>query len=80
MSRTPSVLSKPAVRVIVIVIRSYQLVVSPLLGPTCRFAPSCSEYFIDAARRHGALRGSWLGTRRLLRCHPLHPGGLDPVP
>ena len=80
MSRLPSALSEVAVAVIVMVIRTYQFVVSPLLGPTCRFAPSCSEYFIDATRRHGALLGSWLGVRRLLRCHPLHPGGLDPVP
>jgi len=80
MSRLPSALSEFAVALIVMMIRAYQFVVSPLLGPTCRFAPSCSEYFIDATRRHGALLGSWLGVRRLLRCHPLHPGGLDPVP
>jgi len=62
------------------VIRAYQLVISPLLGPACRFHPSCSEYLIDAIQRHGAARGVWLGARRLARCHPFHPGGLDPVP
>jgi uncharacterized protein len=80
MSRISTALGVFAVTVIVMMVRAYQFVLSPLLGPTCRFAPSCSEYFIDATRRYGALRGSWLGARRLLRCHPLHPGGLDPVP
>jgi hypothetical protein len=80
MTRFSSALSVVAIAVIVLLIRSYQLMLSPLLGATCRFSPSCSDYFIDAARRHGALRGSWLGARRLLRCHPLHSGGLDPVP
>jgi uncharacterized protein len=80
MSRISSALSEFSIAVIVMVIHAYQFLVSPLLGPACRFAPSCSEYFIDATRRHGALRGSWMGARRLLRCHPLHPGGLDPVP
>ena len=65
---------------IVIMVRAYQIAISPVLGSSCRFAPSCSDYFIDAVRHHGALRGSWLGMRRLARCHPLHPGGLDPVP
>lgn len=67
-------------RVIILLIRAYQLVVSPLLGPRCRFLPSCSEYTLEAVRSHGVLRGCYLGGRRLLRCHPLHPGGLDPVP
>ena len=80
MSRISTALGVFAVTVIAMMVRAYQFVLSPLLGPTCRFAPSCSEYFIDATRRYGALRGSWLGARRLLRCHPLHPGGLDPVP
>lgn len=61
-------------------IRIYQRYVSPMLGPRCRFYPSCSCYACDALRLHGALRGSWLTTRRLLRCHPFHPGGFDPVP
>ncbi|TJY58223.1 membrane protein insertion efficiency factor YidD [Sinimarinibacterium sp. CAU 1509] len=67
-------------RGLVLLIRAYQLVLSPLLGPRCRFYPSCSHYAIDALRLHGALRGSWLAIRRILRCHPLNPGGYDPVP
>ncbi len=61
-------------------IRAYQLVVSPLLGPRCRFYPSCSAYAVEAIRVHGVLRGTWLAVRRLLRCHPWNPGGLDFVP
>lgn len=61
-------------------IRAYRRWVSGLLPPRCRFAPSCSEYAEEAVRRHGALRGGWLATRRVARCHPFHPGGLDPVP
>lgn len=61
-------------------IRLYQVCVSPLLGPSCRFTPSCSEYTREAVLRHGALKGLGLGLRRLLRCHPWHPGGCDPVP
>ncbi len=59
--------------------RLYQLALSPLLPPACRFVPSCSEYFIQAVRSKGALRGAWLGIRRVHRCHPFHPGGYDPV-
>ncbi len=61
-------------------IRVYQLGVSPLLGPRCRFFPSCSHYTAEAICKHGGARGVWLGLRRLLRCHPFHPGGFDPVP
>jgi uncharacterized protein len=67
-------------RVLVLLIRGYQLAISPLLGPRCRFYPSCSSYAVTALREHGAPRGSWLAGRRLLRCHPWNPGGLDPVP
>ncbi|HEY7928933.1 MAG TPA: membrane protein insertion efficiency factor YidD [Steroidobacteraceae bacterium] len=63
-----------------LLIRGYQLLVSPLLGPRCRFHPSCSHYALEAIDTHGAARGTWLALRRLLRCHPLHPGGYDPVP
>ena len=61
-------------------IRLYQLTLSPLLGANCRFYPSCSCYAHAAIERHGALRGAWLGAKRLLRCHPFAPGGYDPVP
>jgi hypothetical protein len=63
-----------------LLIRGYQLLVSPLLGARCRFHPSCSHYALEAIDTHGAARGTWLALRRLLRCHPLHPGGYDPVP
>lgn len=61
-------------------VRAYQLLVSPLLGPTCKFYPSCSEYAVQALREHGAARGTWLAGRRLLRCHPWSHGGVDHVP
>jgi putative membrane protein insertion efficiency factor len=67
-------------RVFAAVVRFYQLAISPLLGPRCRFAPSCSEYALEALAVHGALRGSWMAVRRLSRCHPFHEGGYDPVP
>lgn len=62
------------------VLRGYQLLLSPMLGPRCRFYPSCSNYAIEALRVHGAARGSWLAARRVGRCHPWNAGGLDPVP
>jgi putative membrane protein insertion efficiency factor len=58
----------------------YRRFISPLLGPRCRFYPSCSAYALEAVQLHGAARGSWLALRRLSRCHPFHAGGLDPVP
>lgn len=61
-------------------LRVYKLLISPLLPPACRFFPTCSEYAVQAIAKHGALRGSILAAKRLARCHPLHPGGLDPVP
>jgi uncharacterized protein len=67
-------------RVLVVLLRGYQLLLSPLLGPRCRFYPSCSAYAVEAITTHGALRGTYLAVRRLLRCHPWNPGGLDPVP
>jgi putative membrane protein insertion efficiency factor len=69
-----------AARVLIVPIICYQRFLSPLLGPRCRFAPSCSQYAVEALRRHGATRGLWLAVRRLARCHPFHPGGYDPVP
>ncbi len=65
---------------LVALVRAYQLLVSPLLPPSCRFHPSCSAYAAEALRRHGAARGSWLAVKRLARCHPFCEGGIDPVP
>lgn len=65
---------------LVLLVRLYRALVSPLLPPACRFHPSCSAYALTALERHGALRGSLLAARRLCRCHPFHPGGIDPVP
>ncbi|MEX0870837.1 MAG: membrane protein insertion efficiency factor YidD [Aquisalimonadaceae bacterium] len=61
-------------------LRGYQLLLSPVLGQHCRFYPSCSHYGIEALRLHGPIRGGWLTVRRVLRCHPWHSGGVDPVP
>ena len=61
-------------------VRAYQYALRPMVGAHCRFAPSCSDYAHDALVKHGALKGSWLAVRRVLRCHPYHPGGYDPVP
>ena len=61
-------------------LRLYKALVSPLLPPACRFTPTCSEYAYEAVARHGVLRGGWLATKRVLRCHPLAKGGHDPVP
>lgn len=65
---------------LVAVVRAYQIVVSPFLGQTCRYYPSCSAYAVTALETHGALRGTWLAVRRLGRCHPWAPGGVDHVP
>lgn len=70
----------PLARVLLVPIRWYQRWLSPVLPPACRFQPSCSNYAVEALQTHGALRGGWLALRRLLRCGPWHPGGLDPVP
>jgi putative membrane protein insertion efficiency factor len=67
-------------RVLVWPIVAYRRWVSPVLPPRCRFYPSCSTYALEAIARHGPLRGTYLALRRLLRCHPFHPGGYDPVP
>ena len=65
---------------LIALITCYRWFISPLLGPNCRFHPTCSCYAQEAIQRHGALRGSWLAARRIGRCHPWNPGGYDPVP
>ena len=65
---------------LLVLVRAYQLGVSPFLAPSCRFYPSCSHYAADAIRLHGAAKGGLLTVRRLCKCHPWHPGGVDPVP
>jgi putative membrane protein insertion efficiency factor len=67
-------------RALLAVIGFYRTVISPTLPPSCRYTPSCSAYAVEAIQVHGAGRGSWLALRRLLRCHPFHSGGHDPVP
>ncbi|TNJ34896.1 membrane protein insertion efficiency factor YidD [Arenimonas terrae] len=69
-------MKKPAI----LLLRGYKLLISPMLGQRCRFHPSCSVYTMEAIERFGVVRGSWLGAKRIGRCHPFHPGGLDPVP
>lgn len=61
-------------------IRFYQIVISPLKPPTCRFYPTCSHYGLEAVQRFGAIKGGWLTLKRIVKCHPLHPGGFDYVP
>jgi len=67
-------------RILLLLLRAYQLGISPFLGQKCRFYPSCSSYAMEAIALHGAVRGSLLAARRLGKCHPWHPGGVDPVP
>ena len=66
--------------VLKLLIRGYQLAISPLFGPRCRFYPSCSHYGLEAIDSHGVVRGTWLTIRRIARCHPFNEGGFDPVP
>lgn len=67
-------------RILLALLSAYRRFLSPLLGPHCRFTPSCSHYAVDAIKTHGAARGSWLAVKRVGRCHPFNPGGEDPVP
>ncbi len=69
-----------AARSLILVIRLYQATLSHLFGPCCRFYPSCSEYSAQALAQHGVFRGLWLSLKRILKCHPRHPGGVDLVP
>nr|WP_275672331.1 membrane protein insertion efficiency factor YidD [Thermomonas alba] len=67
-------------KLLITLLRGYKRWISPLLGPRCRFVPTCSEYAMEAIARFGPIKGSYLAARRIARCHPLHPGGHDPVP
>lgn len=66
-------------RIVIVLLRGYKLAISPLLPSACRFYPTCSEYMLEAVRKYGVLKGTWLGLKRLGRCHPFHAGGYDPV-
>ncbi|MCB8784773.1 membrane protein insertion efficiency factor YidD [Planktothrix agardhii] len=65
---------------LITLIRGYRLLISPLFPPVCRFHPTCSQYAIEALETFGIVQGSWLALKRILRCHPYHPGGYDPIP
>ena len=67
-------------KILVSLIKLYRRFLSPLKPPSCRFYPTCSQYTMEAVEKHGAVKGSFLGLKRILKCHPLHPGGYDPVP
>ena len=79
-ARSSDPLPAPVARAALLLIRLYQLTISPMLGPACRFEPSCSHFAAEAVTRHGLLRGGWLALRRIGRCHPLGGHGFDPVP
>ena len=66
-------------KIVIVILQGYKRFISPLLPSACRFHPTCSEYMLEAVNKYGAARGIWMGTRRLLRCHPFHQGGFDPV-
>ncbi|MBO0960289.1 membrane protein insertion efficiency factor YidD [Neobacillus sp. MM2021_6] len=67
-------------KIFLAIIRFYQVAISPIKPPTCRFYPTCSHYGFEAVQRFGAVKGGWLAIKRILKCHPFHPGGFDPVP
>jgi hypothetical protein len=80
LSRVRHAAGRAAVGLLVLAVRAYQATLSPLLGPRCRFAPTCSQYAVEALRTHGAARGLAMAAWRILRCHPFSAGGYDPVP
>ena len=80
MDKAVKTLRSIVVFIPILLIKIYQKLLSPFIGQNCRFHPTCSEYAIDAINEHGVLIGSWLSIKRILKCHPLHPGGIDPVP
>ena len=76
MAKLAKLLAQP----LVLLVKLYQLVISPMLPPSCRFYPSCSHYSVEALQTHGVFKGSWLTVWRIVRCNPFHPGGYEPVP
>ncbi|MGM9789806.1 MAG: membrane protein insertion efficiency factor YidD [Candidatus Cryptobacteroides sp.] len=80
MERIMKIIRKIAIFPFIVLIRFYQVCISPLKPPTCRFTPTCSAYALEALRKHGLFKGSWLAVRRILRCHPWGGSGYDPVP
>jgi uncharacterized protein len=80
MAQDRSAVHRFAIRLILALVRGYQKLISPLFGPSCRFHPTCSHYAITAVERFGVFKGCWLAAKRILKCHPLHAGGDDPVP
>ena len=79
MPSSPSIWKKAAIAPFLLLIRFYQLVISPMLGPKCRYTPTCSAYTVEALKKHGLLKGGWMGLKRLARCHPWGGSGYDPV-
>lgn len=67
-------------RILLLLVKAYQFMISPMLGPSCRYTPTCSEYAVQALTRYGAIKGLWLSIKRVGRCHPWHDGGYDPLP
>ncbi len=80
MNAIGKLICNTACSAVLLLLRGYQLVLSPWLGDCCRFHPSCSHYCADAVKRFGVVKGLWLGVIRICKCHPFHPGGVDPVP
>ena len=80
MKRILSVLSRSVSGVLILLVKAYQVVLSPHLGSCCRFEPTCSAYCVEALRTHGVVKGCWLTFRRIIRCRPFGPSGYDPVP
>jgi len=80
MEKISQALQRSLIALPLLLIKLYQWFISPILGQRCRFHPSCSWYAIEALKTHGLIKGSWLSFKRILRCHPLHAGGYDPVP
>ncbi len=80
MAKVNQALRRIAIAIPLLLIWGYKLLISPMIGQRCRFHPTCSQYAIDALKSHGLVIGGWLSVKRILKCHPLHAGGFDPVP